>query len=343
MYALDAVTGATKWTTTLGGFLATSPAVANGVVYVGSSSHAVYGLDTATGAIKWTSTTAGTLASPAVSDGVIFAGSADGALTAYAPWTFTRPSCAPDTQPGLSPCQLQDAYRLPSSVAGAGRTVAIVAAFDNPNAEADLAVYRDQYGLPPCTTANGCFKKLNQDGVEGSYPPGNAAWGMEISLDLDAVSAICPLCHIVLVEANDDTVGNTVIAEDTAAAENPVAISNSWGLPEFAGQQIFESHFSHPGIMATFATGDDGYGTFWPAVSPGVVAVGGTVLAADSSTRGWTETVWSGAGSGCSSMDAKPSWQDDAGCARRTIADVAALAGSPGATVYDSYGVTPGF
>jgi subtilase family serine protease len=232
---------------------------------------------------------------------------------------------------------------LPSSLTGAGRTVAIVDAFDDPNAEADLATYRAQYGLPPCTTANGCFKKLNQAGVAGSYPPANAGWAVEVSLDLDAVSAVCPLCHITLVEANDASANNLSLAQDTAAAQNPVAISDSFGGSEFVGQQSFESHFSHPGIMTTVSTGDSGLGTSWPAVAPSVVAVGGTELTADSSTRGWAETVWSGAGSGCSSVDPKPAWQHDAACANRTIADVSALAGAPGATIYLSYGVVPGF
>ncbi len=344
VYALDASTGAIRWTTTTGGTIASSPAVANGVVYIGSYDDKVYGLDASTGAVKWTTITGNTVfSSPAVVNGVVYIGSTDAKMYAYQPWVFTRPTCPANPYAGLSPCQLQDAYRLPSQVAGSGRTVAIVDAYDDPHAESDLAIYRAQYGLPPCTTANGCFSKLNQSGVAGSYPAPDAGWSTEISLDLDTVSAICPLCHITLVEANNNSLANLGTAEDTAAARNPTAISNSFGGSEFSGEQTLDSHFTHAGIMTTASTGDNGYGTSYPASAAGVVAVGGTQLTADTSARGWSETVWSGAGSGCSSQVLKPAWQHDASCANRTIADVSALAGSPGETIYDSYGVTPGF
>ena len=344
VYALDAATGAITWTATTGGPIDSSPAVMNGVVYIGSHDAEVYALDAVTGAIKWTASGGGPIASsPAVANGVVYIGSDDGQVYAYQRWVFARPSCASNPHAGLSPCQLQDAYRLPSAVAGAGRTVAIVDAFDDPNAESDLAIYRAAYGLPACTTANGCFRKLNQSGVAGSYPAANAAWAEEIALDLDTVSAICPLCHITLVEAKDSTLANISIAEDTAAAQHPTAISNSFGGGEFTGEQNFNNHFTHAGIMTTASTGDHGYGTSYPAAAPGVVAVGGTELTADNSPRGWTETVWSGAGSGCSSLVAKPGWQHDASCAKRTIADVSALAGAPGETIYNSYGITPAF
>ena len=344
VYALDAASGVVKWAATTGGGVGSSPAVAGGVVYVGSGDAKVYALDAASGVVKWAATTGGGVASsPAVAGGVVYVGSGDDKVYAYQRWVFTRPTCASNPHAGLSPCQLQDAYRLPSQVAGAGRTVAIVDAYDDPNAESDLATYRAAYGLPACTTANGCFRKLNQSGVAGSYPRPDVAWATEISLDLDTVSAICPLCHIILVEADDSSLANIGIAEDTAAAQHPTAISNSFGAGEFTSQHSFDSYFNHAGVMTTASTGDHGYGTSYPASAPGVIAVGGTELIADSSPRGWTETVWSGAGSGCSSQVSKPSWQHDASCANRTIADVSALAGFPGATIYDSYGITPGF
>ena len=345
LYALNATTGAVTWTATTGAAVESSPAVANGLVYVGSADAKLWAFDAVTGATKWTGTTTSAIySSPAVANGVVYIPSTDGTVYAYSQWKFSRPTCTANPNLGLSPCQLQDAYRLPSQVTGAGRTVAIVDAFDDPNAESDLAIYRAAYGLPPCTTANGCFKKLNQAGVAGSYPVGNPNWGIEISLDVDAVSAICPLCHITLVEANDNSDPSLAASEDTAAAQGPTAISNSFGRSELPGDASYESHFSHPGIMTTASTGDSGFGTSAPASSAGVVAVGGTELTADSSTRGWTETVWNGAGSGCSSQNAKPAWQHDPACPNRSIADVSALAGSPGATIYDSYGlVTPGF
>jgi len=341
VWALDATTGATKWTTTTGGTVQSSPAVANGIVYVGSTDHKVYGLDATTGATTWSNTTGGVVfSSPSVANGVVFVGSNDGKARAFTAWSFTRPTCPSNPHSGLSPCQIQDAYRLPSQVAGTGRTVALVDAYDNPNAEADLAAYRTQYGLPACTTANGCFKKLNQTGVAGSYPTGDSGWGIEISLDLDAVSAACPLCHITLVEANSASGADLITAEDTAAAQSPTAISNSWGGGEFAGEHSYDSHFTHAGIATTASTGDSGYGPQWPAAVPTLTAVGGTNLTADSSARGWNETLWSGAGSGCSTQEPKPAWQLDSGCANRTIADVSALAGSPGLAIYDTYGAS---
>jgi outer membrane protein assembly factor BamB len=337
VWALNATTGVVKWTSTTSGVVESSPAVANGVVYVGSADGKLWAFDATTGATKWTGTTGGAIySSPAVANGIVYIPSTDHKVYAYALWTFTRPSCAANPHSGLSPCQIQDAYRLPSQMTGTGRTVALVDAFDDPNAESDLATYRSQYGLPACTTANGCFKKLNQNGVQGSYPPGNAGWEIEISLDLDAVSAACPLCNITLVEANDNGFGNLFVAEATAAAQNPAAISNSYGAPEGAGYAAYDSNYNFPGIPITVSTGDAGYGVEWPAASPTVTAVGGTNLAPDSSTRGWSETAWAGAGSGCAlAEELKPAWQTDSGCGNRTLADVSALAGSPGLSIYD--------
>ena len=346
-------TCAALWTAATGGVIRSSPAVANGMVFVGSDDHRLYAFDAAgttgcsgtpTVCTAWWSTTtsAAVASSPAVANGVVYVGSLDHQLYAYKAWVFTRPVCPANPHAGLSPCQLQDAYELPSQVTGSGRTVAIVDAYDDPKAESDLAVYRAAYGLSACTTANGCFAKLNQSGVAGSYPTANAGWSEEISLDLDTVSAICPYCHIVLVEANSPSLANLAVAEGAAAARGPAAISNSWGAAEFSGEATYDSLFSHAGIVTTFSTGDAGYGTSYPSSSPSVVAVGGTQLSADTSTRGWTETAWSGAQSGCSSQEPKPVWQTDA-CANRTTADVSALAGSPGEAIYDSYGGDPGW
>src|SRR5206468_2776033 len=101
---------------------------------------------------------------------------------------------AATTPTGYGPADLQSAYNLASAAASAGanQTVAIVDAYDDKTAEADLATYRSTYGLPACTTANGCFKKVNGSGVQGSYPTNDQGWGTEISLDVDMVSAVCP-------------------------------------------------------------------------------------------------------------------------------------------------------
>ena len=227
---------------------------------------------------------------------------------------------------GYGPADLQSAYKLPSATAGSGQTVAIVDAFDDPTAESDLAQYRSFYGLPPCTTANGCFRKVNQTGGTLPMPAPSPDWALEISLDLDMVSAICPNCHILLVEANTNLDTDLYTAEDTAARLGANEISNSWGGGEYSGQTSDDAHFNHPGVAITASSGDNGYGVSYPAASRYLTAVGGTSLTRNSSSRGWTESAWSGAGSGCSAYDAKQSWQKDTGCSRRTVADVSAVA-----------------
>jgi hypothetical protein len=239
------------------------------------------------------------------------------------------------------PCDLQSAYDLPSATNGSGRTVAVVDAFDDANADADLAVYRSNFGLSPCTTANGCFEKVDQNGgtnYPGPPPPGDN-WVPEIGLDLDMVSAICPNCHILLVEADSDDDNSLFFAEDEAAALGATEISNSWGGREFIGEDTgYDSYFAHPGITITASTGDDGYGVAYPAASPYVTAVGGTDLSPSNNARGWVETAWNGAGSGCSGVEAQPAWQAGnknitSRCSNRANADVSAVA-DPGTPVY---------
>jgi subtilase family serine protease len=239
------------------------------------------------------------------------------------------------TPSGLFPADLQSAYALPSG-AGSGQTIAIVDAYDDPTAEADLGVYRSQFGLSSCTTSNGCFRKVNQTG--GSTPPAkDAGWAEEISLDVDMASAICPNCKILLVEASSSSITDLGTAVNTAASLGATQISNSYGGSEFSSETSYESYYNHPGIAVTVSSGDAGYGVEFPAASRYVTAVGGTTLTRASNARGWTETAWSGAGSGCSSYVPKPSWQHDTGCSRRTVADVSAVANpSTGVAVYDS-------
>jgi subtilase family serine protease len=248
---------------------------------------------------------------------------------------------------GFNPGDLQSAYGLTSANAPSGTTVAIVDAYDDPNAEADLGVYRSQFfpGLPACTTSNGCFKKVNQSGGT-KYPRANRGWAEEISLDLDMVSAICPNCKILLVEGTSATFANLSAAEDEAALLGANAISNSYGGSEWSGETFYNSYYNHPGVAITVSSGDSGYGVQYPAASPYVTAVGGTSLKRDNSTsRGWSETAWSGAGSGCSAYETKPSWQTDAGCLKRTVADVSADAdpNNGGVSVYDTYGGVGGW
>ena len=246
---------------------------------------------------------------------------------------------------GLTPAELQSAYALPSATAGEGQTVALVDAYDDPTAESDLATYRSAYGLPPCRGESGCFRKVNQEGGT-AFPPlataGSGDWELEESLDLDMVSAICPNCHILLVEAESNTFQNLDAAEREAASLGATEISNSWAAPEFAGETSLDQAFDHPGIPITAGSGDDGYDNYdlpasapsYPATSPYVIAVGGTVLAPAATARGWSERVWSRSGSGCSLYEPKPTYQTDNGCPRRTSNDVAAVAED--LSVYDT-------
>jgi subtilase family serine protease len=249
---------------------------------------------------------------------------------------------------GLHPytaADLQAAYRLPSALLGGRQTVAIVDAFDDPNAAADLAIYRAANHLPPCTTASGCFTKVNQRGQRGGYPAPDAGWAEEISLDLDMVSAACPNCKIILVEANSALLSPVFAAADEAARLGANVISNSYGTnTEYAGENTDCRHYDHPKIAITASAGDNGFGVEVPAVCPAVTAAGGTTLYRASGPRGWGETAWPGTGSGCSAYIPKPAWQHDTLCGMRTTADVAAVADpATPVAVYDTYGGDPGW
>jgi subtilase family serine protease len=238
---------------------------------------------------------------------------------------------------GYGPADLQSAYTLPSSSGGSGQTVAIVDAYDDPTAASDLATYRSTYGLAPCGTSNGCFRKVGQSGT-AALPRANGGWAQEISLDLDMASAVCPNCRILLVEANSNAFTDLAAAEDTAARLGASVISNSYGGSEFSAESTstYNGHFNHPGIPITVSSGDSGYGVEFPAASQYVTAVGGTSLTR--SGAAFAERAWSGAGSGCSAYIPKPSYQTDSGCSRRTVADVSAVADpNTGVAVYDSY------
>ena len=245
--------------------------------------------------------------------------------------------------PGYGPADLQSAYALPTS-GGAGQTVAVIDAGDTSTAEADLAVYRQTYGLPACTTANGCFRKVNQSGTAGPLPP-ELGWDVETALDLDMVSAACPNCHLLLVEADDQTFADLGAAVNTAVSLGANEVSNSYGATEQNGMQPFEADYTHPGVAILASSGDSGYGIpIFPSVFSSVIAVGGTTLNRDSSARGWTETAWQGAGSGCSAWIDKPAWQQDPNCPGRMTADVAANADpETGPAVYDADNGEPGW
>ena len=238
----------------------------------------------------------------------------------------------------LGPGQFARAYALPTATPS-GATIAIVDAYDNPNIESDLAAFSSYYGLPACTTANGCFRKVNQSGGT-TLPSKNTGWGLEIALDVETAHGICQTCKILLVEASSPSYANLGAAENQAVKLGANVIANSWGGAESAAEISYDAaYFNHPGVVITASTGDSGYGVQYPASSPYVVAVGGTTLSlnADQSYKG--ETAWRDGGSGCSAYEAKPAFQSGLGCARRTVADVSADADpNTGAAIYDTYG-----
>jgi subtilase family serine protease len=235
---------------------------------------------------------------------------------------------------GLTPADLRDAYKIDGD-GDAATIVAIVDAFGYDNAESDLAVYRAQFGLAACTTANGCFKKLNQHGQEGNYPDQDIPWARESALDLDVASAMCPNCRLYLIEANTNQLVALGVSVNTAAALGAHVISNSYAGGEEGSEPYESRYYDHPKIAVTASSGDDGFGVLFPASAPNVIAVGGTHLTRDASARGWSETVWKGAGSGCSAIYAKPAWQMDTGCPNRMVADISAVADpATGAAVY---------
>ncbi|MFG1647851.1 S8 family serine peptidase, partial [Amycolatopsis sp. NPDC049252] len=259
-----------------------------------------------------------------------------------------RAAC-PDTGPGVLRClttftpgatraladgpagwgadDLASAYRLPDG-AGPGTVVGISIAYDAPNLEADLATYRAQYGLPPCTTANGCFRKVNQQGAATPLPEADFGWAIESTLDVSMVSAACPSCRIVVVEGNTPGFADLAETEDTAVRLGAKVVSNSYGSREGGAQLAFASHYRHPGVTVVASSGDSGFtSASYPAVLATTVAVGGTSLAKDpDSARGWAEQAWAYGGSGCSAYIAKPQWQKDTHCGKRTVADVSAVA-----------------
>ena len=234
----------------------------------------------------------------------------------------------------------------------------MVDAGDLPTAESDLAAYRSSFGLPPCTTANGCFRKVNQTGDAGPYPAVLPGWPLEIALDIEMVSAACPNCNILLVETNTYYLDDLGAGVNLAVSMGAIAVSNSYASQEYSTSAgAFDKYYNHPGVVITAASGDCGYNCAatqsgyaqsvnYPAASQYVIAVGGTRLQKDSSARGWTETAWGnssgygfgGAGSGCS-FATKPSWQHDVGCSTRSQSDISAVADpTTGVSVFEAGG-----
>ena len=244
-------------------------------------------------------------------------------------------------QPPYGPSDFLSAYNL-NGRTNTNQIIAIIDAYDDPFITTDLATYSNQFGLPAlgnCPVSSGtitspCFQKVDQRGGT-NFPIYNQGWAMEISLDVEIAHAICQNCNILLVEADNNSYANLMAAFDRAVSMKAGIISNSYSSGEFPSETSLDSHFNLPGRAITFSSGDGGYvaGPQYPAASPYVTSVGGTNL----SLNPRTETVWNGAGSGCSAYESKPSFQKDTGCVRRTIADVSADADpNTGAAILDS-------
>ena len=220
-------------------------------------------------------------------------------------------------QPGLinpfayRPADLRKAHDLVTASKGRrkGMTVAIVDGGDDPDAAKNLAAYRKEWGPPACDTATGagCLVKVNQNGKTSPLPitDPTGSWEVEESLDLDMVSAICPNCRILLVEASFDAanipneydpgITQFSAAENSAVALGAKFVSNSWGGPESYADQAYNTAFRHPGVAVTVAAGGAGYGVSYPASTQFVTSVGGTsLLPATGKGRGWAESAWVG-------------------------------------------------
>ena len=243
---------------------------------------------------------------------------------------------------GLSPATIKSVYGFPTGTTAGAGTIAIVDAYDDPTAESDLNVFSNQFGLPACTTANGCFKKVNQSGGS-SYPRADSGWALEISLDVQWAHAIAPAAKILLVEASSNSFTNLFAAEDYARAHAQY-VSNSWGGSEFSGESSYDSHFSQSGVSFFVSAGDNGLPAEYPSASRNVISVGGTTLAFNNDGSLKSETGWSDGGGGCSAYETATSAQSgfagygNAGCGGKRATPDVSLDADPnsGVSVYDS-------
>ncbi len=272
---------------------------------------------------------------PATADA---AGNADWARTYFhvKPFTTTSPT-------GLSPATIKSVYSFPtSSTAGAGETIAIVDAYNDPTAANDLGVFSNAFGLPACTTSNGCFSQVNQNGGT-KLPRTNSGWALEISLDIEWAHAIAPGAHILLVEASSASTANLMAAEDYARTHAQY-VSNSWGGNEFSSESSYDFHFSQTGVSIFVSAGDSGLPAQWPSASPAVISVGGTTLHFTSSGAFSSETGWSSGGGGCSAYETANSAQSgfsgyaQVNCGGKRATPDVSLDADPnsGVSVYDS-------
>jgi len=251
---------------------------------------------------------------------------------------------------GLLPAQIRHAYGFDQltcsytgtfgdpNLCGSGQTIAIVDAYDNPNAQKDLTTFSNQFGLPDCTSTNGCFVKATPQGK----PRSDQGWALEESLDVQWAHAIAPGAKIILVEAKTASFANLLNAVDYSVSKGANQVSMSWGGSEFSSESGYDSHFNKNNVSFFASSGDSGSGTIYPAVSPYVVAVGGTALNVDSSGNVSSETAWSGSGGGMSTYESEQTYQTNYGISsngKRAVPDVSYNADpNSGVPVYDSYG-----
>jgi len=253
-----------------------------------------------------------------------------------------RPNGFVGTPSGLSPATIKSAYGFPVDLtSGAGKTVAIVDAYNDANAESDLNAFSTKFGLPSCTTANGCFQKVSQTGGT-NYPRGDAGWALEISLDVQWAHAIAPGAKVLLVEAKTNSFSNLMAAEDYAKSHAQY-VSNSWGGSEFSGESSYDSHFTQNGVSFFVSAGDAGLPAEYPSSSPKVISVGGTTLQHIGSPA-FSETGWSSSGGGCSAYEAATTAQStfgqypQVGCGGKRATPDVSLDADPasGVSVYDT-------
>ena len=234
---------------------------------------------------------------------------------------------------GFGANDLQAMYNIDPTL-GDGITIAVVDAYGYQDLESDLAVYRQHYNLGDCTIASGCLTIVNNMGQTSPLPvDSDQGWIGETTLDVQMISAGCPRCKIIVIQA--DAAGAGLEVGQTVARRLQVdAISDSWGSQEFSGSLDSEGDYDNPGIGTFVSTGDGGYagGTQYPSTSAFTIAVGGV------SFDGTTTSAWNGAGSGCSAVIPKQTWSPtDAPCATRAVADISAIADPmTGVAVYNA-------
>lgn len=257
---------------------------------------------------------------------------------------------------GLTPQKIVSAYGWAGIPSGAGTAIAIVDAFDDPKAKADLDTFSTTFGLPVLPTCNAslgagagptnqpCFQKVNQNGG-AKYPRSDQGWALEISLDIQWAHAVAPGANILLVEASTNSFANLLAAEDYAKTHAQY-VSNSWGASEFSGETVYDPHFAQPGVSFFVSAGDAGLPADYPSASPNVISVGGTRLTFNADGTLASETGWSSGGGGCSSFEtATPAQSGFAGYAqvpcsgKRATPDVSLDADpASGVSVLDTFG-----